>query len=101
MKDGYGSPGLGDGTGKWETIIEEASQRTAARVKDLGPQVINRPLGTVPVSKEDQRREWQLAISDPNVMAERYAQRSQAVGPEIAKWELLKWDEEMRKRNDI
>ena len=75
-------------------------ERSVARVERLrkGVNVLNRPLGSnANLSKEDQLADWQQKLADPNALAQAFQQRAQTVGPQIASYELVKWDSEMAK----
>src|SRR3990167_7483976 len=98
-EDKYGSPESGDATSFWDGLIEEAAHEVAQTVNEVGPTVINRPFGSVPVKAADRYTDWLLGKDDPAYWAGEHEKMvAMGHGPEVAVLELLKRDKEMHRR---
>ena len=86
-----------DATGFWEEDIESVAKEIVKTINEDGPKVMNRPLGSVPVPKEDQKSEWMLAQDNMDYWSGRMqALMNQGYGAEQAALKLLEFHEEMR-----
>lgn len=92
----YGDPGSGDATSLWERDIEWAADQYVALVRELGPQVLNRPFGSVPVSKADEQEDFETR--DPTYWTRRIQSARAALGGDPFKTakEVLEHDVRMR-----
>lgn len=93
--DKFGTPENIDPTAQWEKDIAAAFEESKAMAEKVMPQLINRPIGSVPIAPEDQMSDY--VMRDPNTYwQERFDRLVPMMGKEKAMIELLKHDSQMR-----
>jgi hypothetical protein len=70
MPDEFGTPKARDATAMHERTVMEAGQYAADLDKDVKDDLLNRPLGSVKVTPEQQRQEWELMKDNPEHLAQ-------------------------------
>lgn len=97
MKDTFGAPELQDATSILEEDVETAAKELVRMVKEEGPKMMNRPIGSKPVPRKEQHAEWQMNAHDANWWSQRF-EKLLATGrsPEQAVAELLDFDDQMK-----
>lgn len=97
MKDAYGSPELGDPAAEMEKDIEAVAQKVAASVRNEGPQILNRPLGSKPVPLEDQKMDYAQRMAMPDFWAVKFqAYVDRGMHPLQAAKALMEWEQKVR-----
>ena len=61
-------------------------------------QILNRPRGSRPLSKQEQLDDWQRHLAEPQKMLAEYQQQIQVWGEDLATLHLLEWDASMRRK---
>ena len=69
MPDEFGTPGANDATSQHEKTVREAGQYAADLDKAVKEDVLNRPLGSVKVSPEQRKQEYELMRDNPQHLA--------------------------------
>ena len=96
--DKYGSPNLDDATAEWDQMIDNAGKWVKDMMREVVPQVINRPIGFVPVKPEDQLADFQRVYQNPAALAQIHAQRMQQMGQDKGTQDFIKWYKRNLKR---
>lgn len=65
-KERWGDLNAGDATSDWELMVEDSAQRTAEFVINEGWKSMNRPIGSVPISPEQELADWVAGKEDVN-----------------------------------
>lgn len=86
-----------DSAGRWEGLMDRAMQRAQRILEEIGPNVLNRPPGSVPVPKGDQLRDYFRMTQDPALVAQRHQELVQQLGPERGTRALVEWALDMKK----
>jgi hypothetical protein len=89
----FGSPQLNDATALIEGRLEKAKEKFMETVRVKLPEMINRPLGTVPVSKEAQQEDFERIRFDVPALQEKIMQFRQQYGDDMGDSEFVKWAE--------
>ena len=90
-----------DPTAAWEEDIEQVADEMVAFVKNQGPHVLNRPIGSLVVPSEQQTRDWQVGHEDGAYWQEIYqGYIDRGYDPVKASLELLKFDRKMQGRGE-
>ncbi len=93
MVERYGSPKLEDPSGRYDRILDAAKKRTARSIESLGGVVPNRPVGSVKMSPEEEKRDY-LAISfDAAALDDRLSQLIAELGFGPGMIEFKQWVE--------
>lgn len=74
MPDKFGAPDAHDATSQHEKTVQEAGEYAASLDQAVKDDILNRPLGSVKVSPQDERSEWAMNFQaaeagDPSLMA--------------------------------
>ncbi len=83
-----------DPTGDWERLAEQEASRLDLDAEDIGPQVINRPLGSFKVNRNQQRLDFAKGYGDPAYYEKVYAGLEKRFGGRALPM-YTKWFEEM------
>ena len=94
----YGSPGLNDPTAQIEKIVADVAEWYNRTVREIGPQLLNRPIGSVPVEPEDQLADFAKVYQDPAALQQIHAQRRQQMGEKQGDIDFVRWYTKNRKR---
>ena len=70
MPDDFGTPEARDATARDEKTIQEAAEYAASLDQAVKDDVSNRPLGSVKVSPEQRKQEWELMKDNPEHLAQ-------------------------------
>ena len=92
-----------DATSWAESLVDDAAKWMKSIIEDIGPEVLNRPLFSAKVSKKDQLDEYEQIRVNPQAVAQLLQERTQVVGPDRARKELVDhfWEmEQMRGQID-
>lgn len=91
--------GTEDATGYWEGVIEEAVEKAKSDVLELGPRVLNRPIGSKPITKD--QRVAMFLRRDPAYWQERFERLVQmGDSPQLAAVKLIEFGVKMKKEAD-
>ena len=66
----FGTPDARDATAQHEKTVREAGEYAASLDKAVKEDVLNRPLGSVKVTPEQRRQEYQLMRDNPQHLAQ-------------------------------
>ena len=91
MPDDLGSPQANDATAQIERRINLAAQELARRNMSEGPSIVNRPIGSKPLTDDDILNDYQSMLADPAMVADRYIKRAAQVGENLALAELVEF----------
>ncbi len=79
MPDEFGTPKARDATSMHERTVMEAGQYAADLDKAVKEDLLNRPLGSVTVSPEQRRQEFELMKDNPEHLAQFFSDQSATV----------------------
>ncbi len=89
----FGSPKLEDSAGRYDRILDSAQKRFEEIRQNLGVVTPNRPVGSVKMSPEDEKRDY-LAISfDAAALDDRLSQNIAELGFGPGMVEFKRWVE--------
>ncbi len=91
MADEFGTPTANDATSMHEKTVREAAEYIADLDQAVKDDVSNRPLGSVKVSPEQRRQEWELMRDNPEHLAQFFTDQSATVE------QMVKYAKEMLK----
>ncbi len=91
MPDEFGTPNARDATSMHERTVMEAGQYAADLDQAVKEDLLNRPLGSVKVSPEQRRQEWELMRDNPEHLAQFFTDQSATVE------QMVKYAKEMLK----
>ena len=94
----YGAPKAGDTTSQYDQLVEEMAGQFNQRAQELAEELINRPVGSKMVKKEDQLSDYLLIRDDPQKLSALYAADAAKFGKGRALERFLKYVETMEKR---
>lgn len=93
----FGAPELKDATSILEEDVDTAAKELVRMVKEEGPKILNRPVGSKPIPRAEQHAEWRVSAHDINWWGQKLEKLLGAGrSPEQATLELLDFDEKMR-----
>lgn len=93
LEEPWGDLNAGDPTSYWEGLTEEASDNLVEFVRQDGPKVINRPIGSRLAPTAAQIEEWQAGRNDFGWWAPLFQQYLEQGHSQIqATWEILVHD---------
>ena len=93
----FGTPSAKDATAEHEKEIKLFAEDRVAWLKEMD-RILNRPLGSiVNQTAEEKIADYEFRMQHPDQVVQEAMQRAQVVGVARAQYELLKWDEEIRK----
>ena len=98
MDKKYGSPELSDATADLDRMVNDASKWFMEMVREIGPRVLNRPLGSVPVKPEAQLADFQAVYQDTAKLAQIHAERMQQMGQKQGTVDFIRWYKRNQKR---
>jgi hypothetical protein len=75
----FGTPEAKDATAQHEKTVREAAEYAAGLDKAVKEDVLNRPLGSVKVSPEQRRQEYDLMRENPEHLAQFFTDQSATV----------------------
>ncbi len=73
MADNFGSPNLTDTSGRYDRILDNAQKRVEEVKKNLNV-VPNRPVGSVKMSPEEEKRDYMAVSFDAAALDDRLSQ---------------------------
>jgi len=79
MPDDFGTPKARDATSMHERTVMEAGQYAADLDRAVKEDLLNRPLGSVKVTPEQQRQEWELMKDNPEHLAQFFTDQKATV----------------------
>ena len=88
----WGTPKAGDATAEYEGIIQEVHEEIMRDLEEMGPSVLNRPIGSVKVPISEDHEEWERMKDDPNAWASLLEQRTVQVGLRQAIIDITDYD---------
>ena len=91
MPDDFGTPNAQDATSQHEKTVQEAAEYAASLDKAVKEDVLNRPLGSVKVTPEQRKQEWELMKDNPEHLAQFYVDQKATVE------QMIKHAKEMNK----
>lgn len=91
MADEFGTPTANDATAMHEKTVREAAEYIADLDQAVKDDVSNRPLGSVKVSPEQRKQEWELMRDNPEHLAQFFTDQSATVE------QMVKYAKEMLK----
>mgnify|MGYP001592565548 CR=1 FL=1 len=94
----YGSPDLDDATAYFDKLVDSSSKWMKDFVREIGPQILNRPMGTVPISSNDRLADFIKVMRDPAGLQAIHAQRVQQMGMRQGTVDFIKWYQRHMKR---
>lgn len=94
----YGSPNLNDPTAQIEKIVNDTAEWFNRTVREIGPQLLNRPIGSVTVKPEDELADFAKVYRDPAALQQIHAQRRQQMGARQGDVDFVRWYNKNRKR---
>lgn len=89
--DDFGTPTANDATSMHEKTVREAAEYIADLDQAVKDDVSNRPLGSVKVSPEQRKQEWELMRDNPEHLAQFFTDQSATVE------QMVKYAKEMLK----
>ena len=90
-KETYGEPQKSDATARYDRIIARATERAARIVRERGPSLLNRPIGSKTISDIDQFQDYLGLRDNPQIIQQRFQERAQQIGPSRAAAEMIEW----------
>ncbi len=91
MADDFGTPSANDATSMHEKTVREAGQYAADLDTAVKDDILNRPLGSVKVTPEQRRQEWEAMKDNPEHLAQFFTDQSATVE------QMVKYAKEMLK----
>ena len=79
MADEFGTPTANDATSMHEKTVREAAEYIAGLDQAVKDDVSNRPLGSVNVSPEQRRQEWELMKDNPEHLSQFFTDQKATV----------------------
>ena len=89
----FGSPNLDDATALAERRVNKAKDKFMKTVREKLPELLNRPYGTVPVSKEAQQADFERIRLDVPALQQKILEFRQQYGDDMGDSEFVKWAE--------
>jgi hypothetical protein len=74
MAEQFGSPRLNDPTARYDRILGNAQKRADEILKSVQPAIPNRPVGSVKLSKEEEKRDFMGISHDVMALDDRLSQ---------------------------
>lgn len=96
----YGSPNLDDATAKWDKTVNIVAERLKYLGRIVGPRILNRPMGSVPIEPEEQLADFEKARNNPAALQQIHAQRMQQMGKEQGTVDFIRWWNKNQKRTE-
>ena len=87
----FGTPDANDATAMHEKTVREAAEYAADLDEAVKDDILNRPLGSVNVSPEQRRQEWELMRDNPEHLSQFFTDQSATVE------QMVKYAKEMLK----
>ncbi|KKK90366.1 hypothetical protein LCGC14_2723710 [marine sediment metagenome] len=75
----FGTPKANDATAQQEKTVQEAGEYAASLDQAVKDDVSNRPLGSVKISPQDERSEWELMKDNPQHLAQFFVDQKMTV----------------------
>ena len=91
MADEFGTPKARDATSMHERTVMEAGQYAADLDKAVKEDLLNRPLGSVTVSPDQRKQEWELMKDNPEHLSQFFTDQTATVE------QMIKYAKEMLK----
>ena len=79
MADEFGTPSANDATSMHEKTVREAAEYAASLDEAVKENILPRDLGSVKVSPEQQRQEWELMKDNPEHLAQFFTDQKATV----------------------
>ncbi len=84
MPDEFGTPEARDATAMHEKTVQEAAEYAASLDQAVKEDLLNRPLGSVKVTPEQRKQEWEINLQaaeagDPSLLAKYYVDNKATV----------------------
>ena len=89
----FGSPNLNDATAIMERRLNKAKDKFMETVRKKLPEMMNRPLGTVPVPKEAQQEDFDRIKFDIPALQQKVMEFRGQYGDDMGDSEFVKWAE--------
>ncbi len=93
MTDDFGSPKLTDTAGRYDRILDRAQKRVEEVKENLGVVTPNRPVGSVKLSPEDEKRDYLGIAFDAAALDDRLSQFIAELGFGPGMLEFKRWVE--------
>ena len=93
MADSFGSPKLTDPSGRYDRILNSAQERVEEIKKNLGVVTPNRPVGSVKLSAENEKRDYLSVAFDVAGLDDRLSQYIAELGFGPGMLEFKSWVE--------
>jgi hypothetical protein len=93
MTDNFGSPKLTDTAGRYDRILDNAQKRVEEVKENLGVVTPNRPVGSVKLSPEDEKRDYLGIAFDAAALDDRLSQFIAELGFGSGMVEFKRWVE--------
>ena len=93
MTDNFGSPRLTDPSGRYDRILDRAQKRVEEVKTNLGVVTPNRPVGSVKLSAEDEKRDYLSVSFDAAGLDDRLSQYIAELGFGPGMLEFKSWVE--------
>ena len=90
MADNFGSPNLTDTSGRYDRILDNAQKRVEEVKKNLNV-VPNRPVGSVKMSPEEEKRDYMAVSFDAAALDDRLSQFIAELGFGPGMLEFASW----------
>ena len=94
----YGSPDLDDATALLERQVNEAAQWVIQTSRTAAAKLLNRPMGTVPVKREDQLTDYVQVARNPQALAKIHQERMAQMGQKQGTVDFIRWVKAHEKR---
>ncbi|KKK86718.1 hypothetical protein LCGC14_2760460 [marine sediment metagenome] len=75
----FGEPDAHDATAQHEKTVMEAGEYAASLDESVKDDISNRPLGSVKISPQDERTEWELIKGNPENLAQFFVDQKMTV----------------------
>ena len=99
-RNNWGTPAAKDGTAWLEQIVKEEAEAFNKAIQEEGLAVLNRPIGSLPISSGDQELDFEAIRYDVAKLAQLHAQRVQLKGERQATAEFVEYFERMTRKGD-
>lgn len=93
MTNDFGSPKLTDTAGRYDRILDSAQKRVEEIKANLGVVTPNRPVGSVKLSPEDEKRDYLAVSFDAAALDDRLTQYIAELGFGPGMVEFKRWVE--------
>ena len=87
-----------DPTSEHEALIRRGAEDYVRWLQEIGPQILNRPIGTEPVSPEDQLADYMSVREDPEGLRKRLEALTQQYGNPRGTFQWTRWINHMESR---